>query len=69
MIGVYIGAKGRPVSLAVLESSGLEHLDKLVLRCLFRANYIPPAPGKPPIQWIFKPLLSPKRHVSGSKNA
>src|SRR5580658_10381239 len=45
MIGVYIGAKGRPVSLAVLESSGLEHLDKLVLRCLFRANYITPRPA------------------------
>src|SRR5580658_9477538 len=52
MIGVYIGAKGRPVSLAVLESSGLEHLHKLVLRCPFRANYIPPAPGKPPIQYF-----------------
>ena len=61
MIGVFIGSKGRPVSLAILESSGLEHLDKLVLRCLFRANYTPAAPGKPPIQWIFKSLLEPKR--------
>jgi hypothetical protein len=61
MAGVFIGSKGRPVSLAILESSGLEHLDKLVLRCLFRANYTPAAPGKPPIQWIFKSLLEPKR--------
>jgi hypothetical protein len=38
MVGVYIGSKGRPVNLAVLESSGLERLDKLILRCLFRAN-------------------------------
>lgn len=61
MIGVFIGPKGRPVSLAILESSGLEHLDKLVLRCVFRANYTPPTPGKTPIQWIFTTSLKPKR--------
>jgi TonB family protein len=61
MVGVFVGSKGRPVSLAILESSGLEHLDKLVLRCLFRANYTPAAPGKPPIQWFFKTSLKPKR--------
>ena len=69
MVGVFIGSKGRSASLAVLESSGLERLDKLVLRCLFRANYTPATPGKPPIQWIFKARLPPKRHISGSKDA
>ena len=60
MFGVFIGANGRPVSLAILESSGLERLDKLVLRCLVRANYTPAAPDKRPIQWFFKTLLEPK---------
>lgn len=53
MVGIYIGAEGRAVNLAVLDSSGLEHLDKLILRCLFRANYLPAARGKPPRQWVF----------------
>jgi hypothetical protein len=57
MIGVYIGPKGRPVSLAILDSSGLERLDKLVLRCIFRADYIPGAPDKPPIHWVFTSFL------------
>jgi len=57
MVGVYIGPKGRPVNLAVLDSSGLEPLDKLILRCLFRANYTPPEHGKPPLQWIFSTKL------------
>jgi hypothetical protein len=61
LFGVYIGSNGRPVSLAVLESSGLERLDKLVLRCLFRANYTPAAPGKQPRQWIFRSLIEPRR--------
>jgi hypothetical protein len=61
MVGVYIGSKGRPVSLALLESSGLEQLDKLVLRCIFRANYLPAAPDKPPIHWVFTTSLRGKR--------
>ena len=61
MVGVFIGSTGRPVSLTILESSGLEPLDKLVLRCLFRAPYTPAAPNIAPIQWIFKTLLEPKR--------
>jgi hypothetical protein len=60
IVGVFIGSKGRPVSLAILQSSGLEHLDKLILRCLFQANYTPAAPGAP-IQWLFSTLLQPKR--------
>lgn len=61
VVGVFIGSTGRPVSLAILESSGLEHLDKLVLRCLFRTQYTPAAPNKAPIQWFFRTLLEPKR--------
>lgn len=61
MVGVFIGANGRPMSLAILESSGLEDLDKLVLRCLSRVSYTPAAPDKQPIQWIFKTVLRPKR--------
>ena len=69
-LGVYIGSKGRPINLAVLESTGLEHLDKLILRCMSRANYTTAAPGKPPLQWIFKyeikhkhatPVFAPSR--------
>jgi Gram-negative bacterial TonB protein C-terminal len=63
MIGVYIGPKGRPVSLAILESSGLEHLDKLVLRCIFRAHYTPSALDKPPTYWVFTTTLKAKRTV------
>jgi hypothetical protein len=61
MIGVYIGNKGRPVSLAILESTGLEQLDKLVMRCIFRANYAPASLDKPPIQWLFTTSLKAKR--------
>jgi TonB family protein len=61
MVGVYIGSNGRPVSLAILESSGLEQLDKLVLRCFLRAEYTPAAPHKPPAQWIFTTSLGAKR--------
>jgi TonB family protein len=61
MIGLYIGSKGRPVSLAILESSGLEQLDKLVLRCVFRADFTPAAPDKPPIHWVFTMSLKAKR--------
>ncbi len=61
LFGVYIGSKGRAVSLAVLESSGLDYLDKLVQRCLLRVNYTPTAPGKPPIQWIFRSSIDPRR--------
>lgn len=60
IFGVYIGSYGRPVNLAILESSGLENLDKLVLQCLLRANYIPTAPDRQPIQWLFETLLQPK---------
>jgi len=66
LFGVYIGPGGHPVSLAVLESSGLDHLDKLVLRCLFRAEYTPTAPGKPPRQWIFKSLSKARQAVQRS---
>ncbi|MEP7246026.1 MAG: TonB family protein [Gammaproteobacteria bacterium] len=61
MVGVYIGPEGKPVSLAVIESSGREHLDKLVLRCVRRGNYRPAKRGKPSIYWIFKSSLRPKR--------
>ncbi len=61
MVGVFIGPKGRAVSLAILESSGLEDLDKRVLRCVARADFTPAAPNKPPVQWIFRTLLKPKR--------
>jgi outer membrane biosynthesis protein TonB len=61
MVGVFIGSKGRAVSLAILESSGLERLDKLVLRCLYRANFTPATRDKAPLQWIFKTSLEPKR--------
>ena len=60
-VGVFIGSKGRAVSLAILESSGLDPLDHLVLRCLSRADYTPAAPDKPPIQWFFRASLKPKR--------
>jgi TonB family protein len=61
IVGVFIGSKGRAVSVAILESSGLDPLDHLVLRCLSRADYTPAAPGKPPIQWFFRASLQPKR--------
>lgn len=61
MVGVFIGSRGRAESLAILDSSGLELLDKLILRCLSRVNYIPAAPNKEPIQWIFTTSLQPKR--------
>jgi hypothetical protein len=53
MVGVYIGSQGKPVSLALLESSGLEQLDKLVLRCIVHANYLPAAAHQPPLHWVF----------------
>ncbi len=68
MVGVFIGSQGRPVSLAVLESSGLEPLDKLILRCVARARYTPAEPGKAPIQWIFKSTLKPN-HARPALNA
>jgi hypothetical protein len=61
MIGVFIGLKGRPVSLAILESSGLERLDRLILRCTSKANFTPASPKKPPIQWVFTTSLKAKR--------
>jgi hypothetical protein len=61
IFGVYIGPKGRAVSLAVLQSSGLERLDKLVLHCLFLANFTPTAPGKPQRGWFFTTPLKGKR--------
>jgi len=64
MVGVFIGSKGKAVSLAILESSGLERLDKLVLRCLSRANFSPPTRDKAPLQWIFTTSLGPKRTSS-----
>jgi len=70
-VGVFIGSKGRPVDLAILESSGLEHLDKRVMRCLFETNYVPATRGEP-IQWIFRAVLGPKRTepaVGGKRSA
>jgi TonB family protein len=61
MVGVFIGATGRAESLAILDSSGLELLDKRILRCLSRVNYIPAAPNKGLIQWIFITSLQRKR--------
>jgi TonB family protein len=57
MVGLFIGVTGKTVSLAVLESSGLETLDKLVLRCARQANYKPAEQGKQPIYWILKSVL------------
>jgi hypothetical protein len=61
MIGIFIGPKGRAVSLAILESSGLEQLDKLILRCIYRAHYIPAESGKDPIYWVFTTSLRARR--------
>ena len=60
-VGVFIGAQGRPVSLAILESSGLEPLDKLVLRCVVKVSYMPAPADKPPIQWFLRVRREPKR--------
>ncbi len=60
VIGVFIGSNGRAVSLAILESSGLQHLDRLVLRCVVRASYTPAASDGLPIQWFFKTVLKAK---------
>jgi hypothetical protein len=67
IFGVYIGTKGRAVSLAVLQSSGLERLDKLVLHCLFLANFTPTAPGKPQRGWFFTTPLKGKRPVTNER--
>jgi hypothetical protein len=63
IMGVFIGSKGRAASVAILESSGLDPLDQLVLRCLSRAEYTPTTPGKPPLQWFFRASLQPKRAI------
>lgn len=60
MVGVFIGSKGRAENLAILDSSGLELLDNLILRCLSRTSYIPAAPDKALIQWIFKTSVQRK---------
>jgi len=61
VVGVFIGPQGRAVNLAVLESSGLEHLDRLILQCVFRAHYSPATLGESPIQWFFRCLIHPRR--------
>jgi TonB family protein len=69
IMGVFIGSKGRAASVAILESSGLDPLDQLVLRCLSRAEYTPPAPGKATVQWFFRASLQPKRPRPASAGA
>lgn len=66
-VGVFIGSNGRAANLAILESSGLEHLDKLVLRCLARTSFMSPKPGQGLIQWVFRTVLKPK-HAAGGAN-
>jgi|SRR5579872_1758775 len=62
-IGVSFDTKGRPARITILESSGLESLDKLVMRCLFRASYI-----RVPLRtlWSFQYLIKPRRAKSAS---
>ena len=69
IMGVFIGSKGRAASVAILESSGLDPLDQLVRRCLSRAQYTPPAPGKAALQWFFRASLQPKRTGPASTSA
>jgi TonB family protein len=67
MVGVFIGPQGRAISIAVLDSSGLEYLDKLILRCLRRAEYVPAPSGKPPKQWVFRFGPSTCQHRQASR--
>jgi hypothetical protein len=59
-VGAYIDSAGRPVNVAVLESSGLPDLDHATIECIRHGRFKVNARQSETVYWVFSEFWSPK---------